>query len=52
MEAPKFNPMIRAQKRLAEIKKRQKQQEEFGTPLGETFERADDEITPRVEEQE
>ena len=52
MEAPKFSPIVRVQKRLAELKKRQQQEDEFGGTLTETFERADDEVIPVRKEQE
>ena len=51
-EGPKFDPMVHVQKRLAELKKRQKQEAQFGATLDETFERADTRINPLAEERE
>ena len=51
MPKQNFAPMTRARKRLAEIKKRQKSQDKFGTDgLTETFERSDAHVGKKIEE--
>ena len=51
MPKQNFAPMTRARKRLAEMKKKQSNQDTFGTDgLTETFERSDAYVGKKIEE--
>jgi len=50
MSAQKTPALIRARKRLNEVKKRNKAQDKFGSDTMETFERPDTYIGKKVEE--
>jgi hypothetical protein len=51
MPKQNYAPMTRARQRLSELKKRQRNQDKFGTDgLKETFERSDTYIGKKIEE--